>query len=488
MENMDKKVTFVELVDLMAEASSTSKRVCELFLRELFSTISQALINGESVKVNGVGTFKLTQVKGRKTAKNQSDEESSLGGYSRVLFTPDKSLAEAVNQPFAHFDTVILDDALTDEKLAEIDEQHPSVLPQTADADETVVAPKEPAKAPEKKEEAVKAEKHQVSKALSVDDDIPFDVPELSEPAPSPEPDGFYVPFDAIEPAAVKVDPPKEPEPEKPESKKPEPKEPALAKTVNVTSNVDADSTVKAAEPDDDRKARLEELKRKPMLIGRPIDGPSRPVPKQEEKEEAYVDKHFYRPEPRNAYKPSPEQIERASRKTDKRWIWAALAVLAVGSLIWLLSRPSGKTEEPVQQELAIVDSDSVAAGAVETVEVAEVKKEAEKPEPAKTAELSKPAQEKAEVKTANPDKANAKVVTDVITRTEVLTTLAEKYYGSQWFWVYIYEENKAIISNPNNVKPGTRVVIPPAEKYGIDVHNPASLKKAQRRSWELLK
>lgn len=467
---MDKKVTFVELVDLMAEASSTSKRVCELFLRELFSTISQALINGESVKVNGVGTFKLTQVKGRKAAKNKSDEDSSLGGYSRVSFTPDKSLAEAVNQPFAHFDTVILDDALTDEKLAEIDEQHPSVLPQTADADETVVAPKEPAKAVEKKEKAVKTEEHKVSTAVPVDDDIPFDVPELSEPAPSPEPDGFYVPFDAIAPAAVKVEAPKEPEPEKP----------VPAKPVNETSNVDADATVKAVEPDDDRKARLEELKRKPMLIGRPIDGPSRPVPKQEEKEEAYVDKHFYRPEPRNAYKPSPEQIERASRKTDKRWIWAALAVLAVGSLIWLLSRPSGKTEEPVQQELAVTDSDSVAAGTVETVEVAEVKKEVEKPEPAKAAEPSKP------VQTAKA--ADAKVVTDVITQTEVLTTLAEKYYGSQWFWVYIYEENKSIISNPNNVKPGTRVVIPPAEKYGIDVHNPASLKKAQRRSWELLR
>jgi hypothetical protein len=65
---------------------------------------------------------------------------------------------------------------------------------------------------------------------------------------------------------------------------------------------------------------------------------------------------------------------------------------------------------------------------------------------------------------------------------------MAAKHYGSQWFWVYIYEENKDKIANPDNVPIGTVVVIPPAEKYGIDAHDQASLKKAQRRSWEILK
>lgn len=448
---MNTTVTFVELVEIMAEASSTSKRVCELFLRELFSTISQALINGESVKVNGVGTFKVTQVKSRKNVKGKAGEVMQ----NKVTFTPDKTLAEAVNQPFAHFDTVILDDAMTDEKLAEIDEQHPSAV-QPTDMDVL---------------------------------EQPFDVPELSEPAPTPEPDGFYdlASFDAIAPsvsAASEADAqPKQEEPAAPAASaaKIDTNETVKASTEKIST--EKASTESVAQP------KIDELKRKPMLIGRPIDGPSHPVPKPEEDEEAVVSKRFYRPEPRNAYKPSPEQIEKAAHKKDKRWMWVLPLALALVALVWWLSsRPSGKADAPVQQEVAVVDTDSVAAGAVETVEVAEVKKEAEEPESAKTAEPSKPAQDKAEVKTANPDKAKAKVVTDVITRTEVLTTLAEKYYGSQWFWVYIYEENKAIISNPNNVKPGTRVVIPPAEKYGIDVHNPASLKKAQRRSWELLK
>ena len=78
-------------------------------------------------------------------------------------------------------------------------------------------------------------------------------------------------------------------------------------------------------------------------------------------------------------------------------------------------------------------------------------------------------------------------MITDTVTTQIVLSTLSDKYYGSPWFWVYIYEENKSFISNPDNVPPGTAVVIPPAEKYGIDANDPASLKKAQRRSWEIL-
>lgn len=72
--------------------------------------------------------------------------------------------------------------------------------------------------------------------------------------------------------------------------------------------------------------------------------------------------------------------------------------------------------------------------------------------------------------------------ITDVITSQIVLTTLSEKHYGSPWFWVYIYEENKerGIIKDLNNISPGTRVVIPPANKYDINPNDKESLKKAQ--------
>ena len=54
---MNNKVTFPELVEQVAQYANTSKRMSELFLKELFATISQSLIDGESVKVKGIGTF-----------------------------------------------------------------------------------------------------------------------------------------------------------------------------------------------------------------------------------------------------------------------------------------------------------------------------------------------------------------------------------------------------------------------------------------------
>ncbi|MCM1504537.1 MAG: HU family DNA-binding protein [Muribaculum sp.] len=73
-------------------------------------------------------------------------------------------------------------------------------------------------------------------------------------------------------------------------------------------------------------------------------------------------------------------------------------------------------------------------------------------------------------------------VVTDTITARRFLTTMARKYYGDYRFWVYIYLENSDIISDPNRIKPGTEVVIPPAEKYGIDSADPESIDKANEK------
>ena len=60
------------------------------------------------------------------------------------------------------------------------------------------------------------------------------------------------------------------------------------------------------------------------------------------------------------------------------------------------------------------------------------------------------------------------------------LTTLARKYFGHKAFWVYIYEENKDVIKNPNQVPIGTRLTIPSASKYNIDANNRASVENAK--------
>lgn len=87
----------------------------------------------------------------------------------------------------------------------------------------------------------------------------------------------------------------------------------------------------------------------------------------------------------------------------------------------------------------------------------------------------------------AEPVRENvSKVVTDTISAGHFLATIARKHYGSYVFWVYIYEENKDKIPDPDNVATGTVLVIPDASKYGIDAGSEESVKKAKAKATEI--
>lgn len=479
---MNTKITFLELSELIAGATSTSNRMCELFLRELFNTISQALIDGESVKIKGIGTFKVTQVKPRKSANVNTGAPIEIAGYKKLTFTPDKSLAEVINQPFAQFETVMLSDDMTDEKLAEIDKQYPSVAADNDQPDAAMLDDQEPS---------------QPDMPMAP---LPDDLPQMQEAAPVPEADGILDPIADISPAEpAKPEPkPVEPEPVKPEPVEPEPIKPEPTPVKPEPKPVEPEP--KPVEP----------VKRKPMLVGIPIDGPSQPVPQEEKPEEVIPDRRFYRPEPRNVYTPTPEQIEEASRKPDRRWLWALLGVIATALVFWGILKGCGSGITEPEEHIAVqadtlVDLEDDGADkadvqakeepkakeenkAAETKKVEEKKVEEKKPEPKAEEKKAEP-ESKAKADSNSDAAKGGKEVTDVVTSQIVLSTLAEKHYGSPWFWVYIYQENKnrGIISDPNNIRPGTRVVIPPAKKYGINPNDKASLKKAQRLSWEIL-
>ena len=240
-------------------------------------------------------------------------------------------------------------------------------------------------------------------------------------------------------------------------------------------------------------------VERKPMLVGVPIEGPSKPVPEPEPEEETVADRHFYRPEPRNVYTPTPEQIEEATHRPKRHWLWILLGAVAVGALVWLLARGGGEGKVDEQQPPQIVVADTLTDEQVQQIEM-EKKAEAEKAEESRVNSeekvkkavnetIEKDGKGDSQAKADKPEKPadtgkpgqSSGEVTDVVTSQIVLTTLSEKHYGSPWFWVYIYEENVArgIIHDPNNIRPGTKVVIPPASKYGIDPKDKAALRKA---------
>lgn len=82
--------------------------------------------------------------------------------------------------------------------------------------------------------------------------------------------------------------------------------------------------------------------------------------------------------------------------------------------------------------------------------------------------------------------KKEPKAITETVTATNYLASMARRHYGRFEFWVYIYEENSEKLSNPDLIEPNTIVVIPPAEKYGIDKNDPASVARAVAKSKEI--
>ncbi len=74
-------------------------------------------------------------------------------------------------------------------------------------------------------------------------------------------------------------------------------------------------------------------------------------------------------------------------------------------------------------------------------------------------------------------------IITDTVTAHRFLATMAREYYGVMEYWIFIYEENRDILpANPNKIKPGTAVVIPPLEKYVPDGNATKGRAEAARR------
>lgn len=114
---MNSKITFGELINLLATDSGMPRRVCEDFLKQLFNTVATTIEAGDSVRIKGFGTFKVTEVSARKSVNVTTGQEYEIPPHNRVTFLPAKELAALVNAPFEAFEAIELADGVTDEDL-----------------------------------------------------------------------------------------------------------------------------------------------------------------------------------------------------------------------------------------------------------------------------------------------------------------------------------------------------------------------------------
>ncbi len=346
---MNRKITLNQLADSIAKSTGSNSLTAKTFIQDLTDVIAEALSKGKSVTIKGLGTFSVSD-----------DIDPS------VIWHPDESLAENINQPFEAFEPVELEEGVTEEILE-------GGGPQEATSPEM---PVQDLQQEEQEVQEIDAETTQPAETTGIEtpetpgnetDETPDSIMEMPEEVP--------------------------------------------------------DST-EHSEPEECEEQHGEE-------------------------------------EPRRRYALNP-------------WIMLITGLLA-GFIIGYFSAPYiarllpsyGSVQIPptAPEESGGIYPDSISASELDDTESA-------------TAESDTVSQNKA----TEPVTAPPVEVSDTVTQRRYLTTMARKYYGDYRFWVYIYLENSDIITNPNRIKPGTAVVIPPAEKYGIDASDPESVAEANEK------
>lgn len=170
---------------------------------------------------------------------------------------------------------------------------------------------------------------------------------------------------------------------------------------------------------------------------------------------------------------PLPEPMEENERHSGfNPWI-ALCAGIVIGIAIgYFGGKYYHHTTTETVREMPATDTDTIIPGPTDTIAVEDID----------SIESKAPVVAEA----VDAPKVFKPLAIDTVTTSRYLTTMSRKYYGNYRFWVYIFEENDSIIKNPNRIRPGTAVIIPAPEKYGIDANNPESVRRAVEKSKEI--
>lgn len=181
------KVSITELASKLMEKHGLKRTEAELFIRQFVGVINDGLKNDKSVKVKGLGTFKVQAVSARKSVDVNTGEAIVIEGRDKISFTAEAVMRDLVNAPFAQFETVIVNDGVD---FSEIDAKH--------EAENT-----------EAKEPTPTVEPTPVAESEPIVEPTPVAEPEpaVVEPAPVAEPEPTVEPIPVAEPEPAVVEP-----------------------------------------------------------------------------------------------------------------------------------------------------------------------------------------------------------------------------------------------------------------------------------------
>ena len=139
------KVSVAWIAEAIAGKHGLTQKDAEQFVATFFDLINEALHEEKMVKVKGLGTFKVIDVRERESINVNTGERVVIESHGKISFTPDPIMRDLVNKPFAQFETVMLNDDVDIEELnaVSVDEEPLAIVdeePQEVEEEPNVAA------------------------------------------------------------------------------------------------------------------------------------------------------------------------------------------------------------------------------------------------------------------------------------------------------------------------------------------------------------
>lgn len=430
---MNERLYQQNFIDLLSEKHGMDKKDAEKFIKEFFLLIEEALEKDRAVKIKGLGTFKLVDVESRESVKVNTGERFQIQGYTKVAFVPDTSLRDIINKPFAHFETVVLNEntVLEDTPITESEDEGEETREETLPLNEEkagVVIADVPAE--EKEEEMIPDDRdaaNEETDALLVEETVA-----VVEEDSSASAEIAFVEEESALPEGHFSEPENG---EHPDMQQPQPViEPKLSAEEIIAREL-------AAIP--------------PVVTPIVETGKRDKSPKREKTERS----------------PLPYLIA----------IIVVVLILCGGALLFIyypdlfdshskiekVEKPAN-TQESADMPLPVVPQDTVMQKDTVGEVVSPVKEETPVAVPApkkKEEAVKKDNKSTAKPTPFKPDSVNYKITGTktvyTIKEGETLTRVALRFYGTKALWPYIVKHNPDVIKNPDHVPYGTTIKIP---------------------------
>ncbi len=424
----NEKINIQEIVDLVSAKLTISKKQVEEFFKVFLPIIEDTLIAGEPLKIKNFGTLKLQWNNPRKSVNVNTGDEIVLEGYNKVVFTPDESLKELVNEPFAHLFPVALNESQTDP----IPESGPlRIINEQALEIKNILS--------EINQLNHKHQEKSVSESIEEE-------PEVQE----------LVEVDAQE---------------------------------SITSMLNEET--KAENEESDQTPNSDNLDLLPIVdiaesIAEPQDLTTTTELPENEIPETKVSDNVDAPEVKETNEQTNEitaliagkQENIQTKKSGKLVWWLSGTVLIAGTIMIMYffnlnfyrfvndTISSFVPSKNVLPEATVLSPDTLIISDIDSIKIKE---------DLFFENLLKKNREYAEVITLERSKKGTS-----------LRQLSEKYYGNQAFWIYIYEANLKEISDTSDIKRGTMLKIPVIDSLLIDISSERTFAIAQNMTNEL--